>query len=471
MTTEQASSNGVYNPHRFQRPIHESRAKNKIVEAARRGGKSRSALFELVDIWQLATQTPASSALQPPFHAWIVAPSFPQSSQVWTELNAFIPQDWVADTRVHDKQIVLKGDAEGNRLWGLIEVKSAHDPENLQTAGLDFLWVTEAQDISEAAYLKLRPVLRSPERMGMAIWEGIPALYKDHWFWRLAEFAEGNDNENYDYFHWTAYDNPLLSEEQIGEIEQDRELMTIASWERMYLAKRSESAGFFKNISACTAGDMLEGPIHGARYVAGIDLGRKHDPSVMWVMDASKRQAVYQETWDAGEDWAMQREGMIAIAETFECQAIKLDATGMGGDMFFQALTEAGLPVEEYIFTERTRMDLLNNLAISIERSNILFPGERQLLRELRAYQFVKHGRGVRPDHPDGEHDDNIMALGMALLCCDEAAPQSYLLAGNGRMTYINHTNSPKEGLGSKLMRQRLQQRMEQRWQRSGIEV
>ena len=109
----------------------------------------------------------------------------------------------------------------------------------------------------------------------------------------------------------------------------------------MYLAERSESAGFFKNIDACTVGDILFDPLPGDTYVAGLDLGRKSDPSVLYVGNAASRQVVYRETWDQGEDWAIQRESITSICNLFGVQGLWVDATGMGVDIFYEALEEA----------------------------------------------------------------------------------------------------------------------------------
>ena len=382
----------LYEPHPFQARVHESTAKNKVIEAARRLGKSRVALWELIKTWTEVVQTPADPSLQPPFHAWIVAPSYPQSEQVWNELMAFIPKEWMRRPPNQEyKRIELNGQP-GGRAWGLIEVKSAHDPDSLQTAGLDFLWVTEAQELHNRAFEKMRPMVNSPNRLGRAVWEGIPALWRDH-----------------------------------------------------------------------------SGPMPGARYVAGIDLGRKHDASVLWILDAVDRKGVYHQTWDAGEDWTQQREGMIYACKMFGVERVSVDATGMGGDIFSQALAEAGLPVEEYIFTEATRMHMLNSLAVAMERNNVTFPNEQSLVRELRAFQFLKKGNGKpRPDHPDGEHDDEIFALGMALLLCEEGSPESARTRSSGRMSYMP-SSERQMGTGARMMRDAKLRRMEERWERSGV--
>ena len=91
MTSNLADLQSVYMPHDGQKNVHASNAKYKVLEVARRWGKSRAALFELLKTYIELLEVPAPPSLIPPFHAWIVCPSFPQSRQTWHELQAFIP--------------------------------------------------------------------------------------------------------------------------------------------------------------------------------------------------------------------------------------------------------------------------------------------------------------------------------------------------------------------------------------------
>ena len=142
----------LYTPHQGQRLLHEMDAKVKVLEVGRRWGKSRFALWELLRRYVEALNIPVDDTIVPPFHAWIVCPSYPQARQVWNELLSFTPQQFIAPNGVRqDERLVYMRGSEA-RPWGQIEVKSAHDPESLQTAGLDFLWVTEAQDVSDRAF-------------------------------------------------------------------------------------------------------------------------------------------------------------------------------------------------------------------------------------------------------------------------------------------------------------------------------
>jgi hypothetical protein len=470
-----------YTPHAGQWKVHQADARYKVLVIARRWGKSRLALGELVKNWVEALKTPVPLSRVPPWHAWIVVPSEPQGRQTWNELQTLLPREFVRENGFHQDELFVELDGTGiagaQRSWGLIEMKSAHNADSLQTAGLDFLWVNEAQDVSDAAFERMLMTIRSPGQQAQVVYEGIPSLVYDHWFRRLHTLAkEGREN----YFtlppeDCTVYSNPMLTAGELEEVENDRDVLPNAAWRRMYLAEYSELAGFFNlsKISACTSGDFLGEPLPGVDYVAGLDLGRRRDPTVLWIMDAAQRRAVFHRTWETHEDWPIQREGIIQTCRHWGLRLVKIDATGMGGDMFTQFLAEAGLPVEEYIYTEASRKGLLDSLAVAMERETVTFPNERALVRQLRNYQWVKYGRGYRPDHPAGEHDDEVQALALGLTACNPDTPAR---GTSGRFRPIRYLPTQEEArtgiassVGAKMMRERHIRRLEERWHQAGI--
>ena len=98
----------LYAPHRGQQHLHETDAKVKVLEVGRRWGKSRFALWELLRRYVEALNIPVEESVVPPFHAWIVCPSFPQARQVWNELLSFTPQQFIAPGGVRqDERLVF----------------------------------------------------------------------------------------------------------------------------------------------------------------------------------------------------------------------------------------------------------------------------------------------------------------------------------------------------------------------------
>jgi hypothetical protein len=481
-TPPQIDLSSFYTPHqgtewnKGQAYLHfDVDAKVKVLKVGRRWGKSRFAFWEMMRRYVEALNIPVPNSLVPPFHAWIVVPSFPQARQTWNELLSFIPKEVRAVRGVHMEEMYIELKGSEYRPWGLIEVKSAANVEGLQTAGLDFLWVQEAQDIPDKAFEKVLPTLRSPNRMGYAVFEGIPALWSDHWFQKAFSAAE-RGRRGYHAFHATAFDNPMLTEGQIEEIESDKEILPDRAWRRMYLAEFSDEAGYFKNVENCISGDLLTGTVPGARYVGGLDLGRKRDASVLHILDASERKVVFHYTWDEGESWPLQRESVTRMVNDWGLERIVVDASSFGGDIFTQELIEAGIPVEPFQITWTSRTPLLETLAVALERESIHFPPIPPLLRQLRAFQHRKMSSGnVKLEAPPGEHDDEVFALALGLTACDPAQEVAAAMRRYGRRgsyvpTQSEAHNGAPEGRGAMFMRERISEKVRQRAEAVGVE-
>ncbi len=154
-----------YTPSPWQKTFHNSTARIKVIWAGRRAGKGRAVLTELMRAITLASKSPfladkdmakaaglkvgydLTHTLEPAIHIWVVAPNFAQSRQAWNELKQFIPESMV----VRRKKTHGGGRGDGwkedeRAVWlnlkspGLVrrdvymEIKSADDPESLQTA-------------------------------------------------------------------------------------------------------------------------------------------------------------------------------------------------------------------------------------------------------------------------------------------------------------------------------------------------
>jgi hypothetical protein len=454
-----------YTPHAGQKLCHDNPAKVKVLQVARRWGKGRFALFEMLHRYLKALGHKAPSHLVPPWHAWIVVPSFPQARQTWNELLALVPPVLRHNVQSDDMLIYLAG--SDLRPWGLVEVKSAYHLDTLQTVGLDFLWIQEAQDIPDAAFEKLLPTTRSPDREGRAVFEGIPSLYADHWFRRVFVQAE-EGRADYFAYQATYKDNPFLAPQQIREIDSDRELVREAAWRRMYLAEFSESAGYFQRIDRAAWGDELLEPVPGRQYVAGLDLGRKVDPSVLTICDKTERRVACWRVWDAGQNWVIQREAIHQACVEWNVERLICDSTGIG-DVIFQELQEMGLPVEPYQFTAASRDHLLNSVAVSLERSTLSFPPDRALLRQLRAFSSRRTVSGtVRTEVPQGEHDDHVFSVGLALEACDPGPSLSSSYGAWRPMRYVPTQQDAENGTmgkttGARIMADRLRERMAKR--------
>lgn len=471
-----------YMPHSGQELVHQARSWADIIvlEVARRWGKTRGAFGDLMLVYEEALKERRNSSMIPPFHAWIIVPSFPQGRQIWHELQALLPPQIVHEIRQSDWMIWLKGNSNWGGRPGLIEIKSAAEPDSLQTVGLDYLWFNEAQDIDTAAHEKVWPTLRSPGRLGLVLAEGIPSLYDEHWFRRLFLLAKRKMGEGrgarYYAKNATAFDNPLLEREDYQAIEDDRDVLGAAAWERLYLAKFNASAGFFRNLEACISGDLLDGPIPGQTYVGGLDIGRANDPTVFHILDSDRRRIVFRREWDSTASWPSIHAELEQLYDDWAFRELVFDASSLGGKFVEEDLSRTALPLVPFAIVGERRAELLDRLAGALERATLSFPGTMtKLLRQLRAMQTYRMTSGkYRVQVPSGEHDDEIFALALALSACNEAPHANRVALGRPGQRYaptqadVDGT-APSRSKGAQIMRKRASDRMRQRAEVAGI--
>ena len=456
-----------YQPHEHQLKLHKSKAKVKWNQTGRRGGKTRSALEEDLAVIeslshkyveipsQPGKQTAEEARLVPAIHVWTVAPTKAQMYQVWNEMQAFIPEHLVSKTNPYRDNKLGGGrgsgfkedalhvwltfkDRNGRWLRGrdgkprprpiiFWELKSADNPESLQSVGLDFLHITEAQEIAEIGWNKLRPTLSSPGRAGRALIEGIPPVSPSHWFARNFKRAKESPSRRREAFSWTAFDNPLLTEDQKDEIRDDKETMMEDDWNRLYMAIQPEGAGaFFRKVDKAARGTELMRPAKGgAEYVAGLDLGRSNDATVLIVKNRKTRESV-SATELLKTDWTIQMETIRSEARRWNLKQIIMDSTGLGGqfarDIMYTEMLAERIPVIAFNFTPVAKYhDLYLPYRIALEHEEVSFPAEWSKLSSQLMDTTHKEttNRGHVFGTSSGAHDDWADAEVLALYGCD----------------------------------------------------
>ena len=92
--------------------------------------------------------------------------------------------------------------------------------------------------------------------------------------------------------------------------------------------------------------------------------------------------------------------------------------TGVG-DEFVQELQYMGLPVQPYVFTALSKRQLVELIAIALDKAHetkLTLPDEPILLNELEAFDMKALPSGnIRYAAPEGQHDDAVMSYGLGL--------------------------------------------------------
>ncbi len=179
----------------WQKKVWADSTRFKIVAAGRRTGKSRLAAWMLI-----------VNALQADKgHVFYVAPTQGQARDIMWQTLLELAHPVVTNAHINNLQIKLVNGAT-------ISLKGADRPETMRGVSLKFLVMDEYADMKPEVFEQiLRPALA--DQKGGALFIGTP-MGRNH-FYDLYKYAELEDDESYEAWHFTSYDNELLDPEEI----------------------------------------------------------------------------------------------------------------------------------------------------------------------------------------------------------------------------------------------------------------
>ena len=179
----------------WQKEVWSSDTRFKIVATGRRTGKSRLAAWMLI-----------VNALQADKgHVFYVAPTQGQARDIMWQTLLELAHPVVTSSHINNLQIKLVNGAT-------ISLKGADRPETMRGVSLKFLVMDEYADMKPEVFEQiLRPALA--DQKGAALFIGTP-MGRNH-FYDLYKYAELGDDESYESWHFTSYDNELLDPDEI----------------------------------------------------------------------------------------------------------------------------------------------------------------------------------------------------------------------------------------------------------------
>jgi len=386
-----------YHPFTAQRKFHDSPARFRVLVAGRRFGKTKAAVNEVI---RAAIRKPGSLN-------WWVAPTFSITRKGWRELFAFLPDEIIANVSRTEVMVEL---VNRSSIW----FKSADNPDSLLSEGLDFVVVDEAARVSEEAWGRaLRPALS--DKLGRAAFTTTPA--GKNWLYRL--WLRGQDPLDGEVGSWrfTTGDNPYIPR---GEIEAARKGMMERYFRQEYLAAFEDDVGaVFPQARRQATGAFEEprGPAHpgGQECVVGVDWGKHQDASVFVVLDIARNTVIALDR-QLQVDYLLQMARLGALVERWRPRIVVAEMNAAGDPLVEQLRRDLPCPVEGFLTTATSKRQLIDALALAIERGDLTYPDAPELIGELEAFRYELTAAGnVRYAAP-GEryHDDCVMALALA---------------------------------------------------------
>lgn len=202
-----------YNPYPWQKKFHASKARFKVVSGAARSGKDYSFDKEFDMKFVEMLNEDRSYSLVPRVHGWVIGPTYKLLSQIERNFLHDFPRELVVN---YDKENHTIDTING----GLIEFRSADDPDSLVSVGLDICYITEAARIKQFDIVigNLTDRLDSPGRGpngtgGLMLINSSPrgrTFFNEVCRWGI----EGGSKQRPDWETWyiSRWDNPTFAD-------------------------------------------------------------------------------------------------------------------------------------------------------------------------------------------------------------------------------------------------------------------
>lgn len=254
---------------------------------------------------------------------------------------------------------------------------------------------------------------------------------RKNWFFRLSRLAESGEEQDMAYHRITAWDAVqagVLDKSEIDAAKRDfTRLGQDEVFRQLYMAEALDDTSNpfgLKAIEACIT-DKYSNEYPAA---AGVDLAGRGAVNLVSTGDAQAR--------DYTAIVLLDKEGNTTYVDRFrrphaetQREVVKrvgrvqalIDSTGTGDSMVEELQRRGDMRVLGYTFTERSRQDLLEGLAIAIQDGRVHFPdlktsdNKGSLRDELESFEYEYTARGVRYQVPEGQHDDLVFALALAV--------------------------------------------------------
>jgi len=213
-----------------------------------------------------------------------------------------------------------------------------------------------------------------------------------------------------------------------AEVERQRRTLPPSVFARLWKGEWGHGGGDFltrEDVETCIE-ERLDA--HGLtfdedrRHYIGVDLGLKHDRSVVVVAHKERETAVvdHVRTWFGTPERPVSLEDVAAHLTMLARKIPRLRRGFLDpwqGAMLLERMKRSGMrSLEEFTFTPANVQKLSQALWQAFRASTIRIPAHAQLVDELVTARIVERRYGWRVDHQAGGFSDHLMALGLALV-------------------------------------------------------
>jgi hypothetical protein len=341
-------------------------------------------------------------------------------------------------------------DPFGNRIWefkttasgpqlqwyngAIVTLKSADAPESIVSRGYNLIIIDEVALIQERVFTQ--QILGTARKAGIKIFMISSPRGKKHWTHNV--YLKGQDPKETDYlsfsqpYHKNPHFSPILAklikdlpdwlyrQEYLAEFIEDGDSVfrglehIIDGPEISFPSQQQEWAGVLKDLTITTPDeDDRIVKVDSRRFVVAMDLAKSVDFTVITAMDLDTGECVYYKRFNK-TDYKIVLKEAVATCRRYNNADLIFDATGVGSGLS-DFLENDDITTHPYVFTNESKCELVNRLALSIEYQEIKIPNITTIKNELSVftYELTRTGK-VSYNAPSGFHDDIVMSLALA---------------------------------------------------------
>jgi hypothetical protein len=373
----------------YQRDILDAPERFTITEASTKTGKTASHIIWLFE---------EGLKLKAGQNVWWVAPVFGQAEIAFNRMRHQVSVKNIFEVNQSKLKLTLPN-------GGVIQFKSASDPDNLFGEDVYAAVFDEASRAKEAAWFALRSTLTATRGKCKIIGN---AKGKKNWMYRLGVKARAGEPD-YKYFKITAYDAVDAGILQLEEVEQAKRDLPEYVFRELYLAEPNEDGANpfgLSFIKECLQSELSKLPVE----FYGIDIAKSYDWTVIVGMDKNGQIAYFDRFQ---KDWAQTKQTILRLPD----KPTLIDSTGVG-DSFVEDLHSIRYNIDGFKYTSDSKQKLIAGCAQSIQKKEIgVIDGI--MLDELESFEFIYNPNtgNVKYSAPDGQHDDAVNALALCNKC------------------------------------------------------
>ena len=340
--------------------------------------------------------------------AWVV-PTYKNSRPLWRfARRAVSSREAGRWCRVSESEKSIEFTGGGH-----LSIYTADNPTGILGESFDLVVCDEAARFApEVWHETIWPTLA--DRDGRALLISTPR--GRNWFW--TEWMRGQDDAWRDYASWQcpSSDNPNPNIKRAA-IEA-RHRVPEAIYAQEWLAEFRDDSTVFRHIrEAVDTKVAARPPVEGHRYVAGVDLARLEDFTVVTVMDVSTapREVAFVDRFNQ-VSWQAQRDRIREVITRYKIEVVFIDQTGVGDPVVEQLRRDVAIRLLHGVqFTSTNKSPMVEALMLAFERGEVRLLDYPPMTAELLAYDAERLPSGaMRYNAPSGQHDDCVVSLMLA---------------------------------------------------------